>query len=329
MNPRQERQGLLFILVGPTGAGKNTLMNRVLDDMEDLAQLPTATSRGIRPTEEEGREHHFVTEQRFRQMIADNDLLEWQEVHGRLYGVPRGTVEYLIVNRLDRVADVDVLGAMTVRAVYPDNVVLVFVQPGKLDNIEATVRERLALRGENEAEIENRLLRIPMEMSYAPYCDYLVVNEDMEQAVRTLNGIILAERSRRDLANLKVRQDFPRHPLVHKVTLVATYDDRALCIDGTLPADLIMDGELPQEAALRALETVEDRAPSVLGATPLHVDLQPNKYHEELIFWFQVPATYTDDLPEGWSWAPLDSLRIPEAVREALPTAPLENPVDV
>lgn len=204
--------GLLFILVGPTGAGKNTLMNGVLNRLADLKQLPTATTRPIRPTEKEGREHHFVTLQTFQQMIDNNALLEWQEVHGRHYGVPRKTVADSINALQDRIADVDILGALRVQAAFPNNVILIFVQPGSSENPNETIaiiRERLQQRGETAEEIAKRLERVSMEMSYAPQCDYLIENDDQDDATFTLHAIITAERSRRQLHNLRITQPAP------------------------------------------------------------------------------------------------------------------------
>ncbi len=118
-----EHWGLLFVIVGPAGVGKNALMNSVLDRVSDLRQLPTATTRGIRPDEQAGREHLFVSVGEFQRMIADNELLENQEVHGNFYGVPRLTVEQAIAQEHDLIADIDVLGATALHNNFPDHTV--------------------------------------------------------------------------------------------------------------------------------------------------------------------------------------------------------------
>ena len=268
MTVSHKKLGLLFILVGPTGAGKNTIMNGVLKQMDTIRQLPTATTRDIRDNEKEGREHHFVTRETFEQMIVDEELLEWQEVHGRLYGVPRGTVEQLINDEQDRIADIDILGALMVRSLYPDNVVLVFVQPASTENMEAVVRERLSQRGDTPDEIERRLPRIEMEMQLAPLCDYLIINDDLDTSIQNATAIIRAERARRQLENLRVQQDQPRHRLVQTAVALGIADGQVLCHDDHLPRERVHRSELPQEAALRALEPYIPSTPPPSPAAP-------------------------------------------------------------
>lgn len=320
----QERLGLLFILVGPTGAGKNTIMNGVLAEIPSLQQLPTATTRPIRPNEQEGREHHFVTEDEFRRMIDEQELLEWQNVHGRLYGVPRGTVEHLIVNQLDRIADIDVLGALVVRSMYPDNVILVFVQPGKDENVVETIRERLKQRNESPEEIQRRLHRVEMEMDYASYCDYLVINEDIDTAVETMKAIIIAEHSRRDLMNLRARNEHPRHRLLMTSAGLAIFNGKMLHRENMLPKERVCEGELPQEAATRALEPLLSPTNTDFR-TPIYITLQEHKYHEEMTYWYHFPSESITELPEGWSWKPISEANLPEDVLNQLLTVSMEG----
>ncbi|MEL6148432.1 MAG: guanylate kinase [Chloroflexota bacterium] len=318
MTVSDRRLGLLFILVGPTGAGKNTLMNQVLPQVTALQQLATATSRAIRPNEKEGREHHFVTEARFREMIANNDLLEWQNVHGRLYGVPRGIVEDLIHNELDRIADIDVLGALTVKALYPDNTVIIFVQPGAADDVEQTIRQRLLDRNEPEAEIENRLRRVKMEMSHAPQCDYLIVNDDLDEAVHTLHSIIVAERSRRQLANLRVRQNTTRRRLVFTAVGLVIQGESILCYGNKLPSTHLLDGELPQEGAARAVRAAVPVSSGIGLNQPLGITHEAHHLYEDLVFWYTFTEAEPANLPDGWSLVPIPDAPLPPEIRDAL-----------
>lgn len=189
------------MLVGPPGVGKNTLMNTVLNRFNDLTQLPTATTRAPRATEVQGREHLFVSHEEFNRMNQADELLESQEVHGEWYGMPKATVEAAIANGQDLIADIDVNGATILRAAYPNSAVLIFIRPASLDDL----RTHMQNRGETQAEIEKRMRRVEMEMHYAPLCDYLITNENgsIEKAQESLYGIILAERSHRDLLNLR------------------------------------------------------------------------------------------------------------------------------
>jgi guanylate kinase len=195
----RKQWGLLFVLVGPPGAGKNALMNEVLKRTSNLKQLPTATTRPMRPTEQQGREHLFVSRSEFQDMIDHDRLIEWQEVHGQLYGMPRTAVEQALTDQQDLVADIDVLGATYLRSVYPDNVILVFIRPPSLSELE----DRMRARGETETEIVKRMQRVNMEMQYAVECDYLIVNDDFEEACDILYGVVLAERSHRAVLTLR------------------------------------------------------------------------------------------------------------------------------
>jgi len=308
------RNGLLFILVGPTGAGKNTLMNAVMSRLEDLHQLPTATTRGIRPNEKEGREHHFLSRAAFEEMIENNELLEHQNVHGRLYGVPRKTVADAIDAMQDRIMDIDVLGAMNVRAAFPDNTIIVFVQPGASDDVVGTVRKRLEERGESPAEIENRLRRIPLEMSYAPLCDYLIIIDELNTAIESLYGIILAERSRRSLINLRARKSHPRHRLLQTSNIIVTHESNVLLHQNRLPGNQIAEGEYPIEAAERALKPDV----TVTFGPLLGITMNSETRYDELAFWYHAIPVAPTDLPDGWAWSSVSEADIPIEIRNQL-----------
>lgn len=193
--------GLLFMLVGPAGAGKNAIMNEVLRQLPDLRQLPTATTRPMRDTEQQGREHLFVSDAEFHQMDDRHELIEWQKVHNHLYGTPRRTIEHAMHEGRDLIADIEVLGANILHHEYPRNTVLVFVQPPSVDDLI----KRMSIRGETQAEIDTRLKRVEMEMQFAPQCDYLITNyqNQLDESSAILYGIVLAERSKRALDQLR------------------------------------------------------------------------------------------------------------------------------
>jgi guanylate kinase len=193
------RWGILFVLVGPPGAGKNALMNVVLQRLGRLRQLPTATTRSQRPTETQGREHLFVSIEEFQRMNADGELVESQPVHNHMYGTPRATLEKAFAAEDDLIADIDVYGATKLRNTYPDNTVLIFIRPSSVE----VLAQRMEERGENAEEIDLRLRRVAMELQFAPQCDYLITNDDFDSAAAMLEGIVLAEFSRRDIKKLR------------------------------------------------------------------------------------------------------------------------------
>jgi guanylate kinase len=308
------RKGLLFILVGPTGAGKNTIMNAALNRLKHIRQLPTATTRAIRENEQEGREHYFLTREAFEELIANDGLLEHQNVHGRLYGVPRVTVAQAIDAEQDRIADIDVLGAMNVRAAFPDNTVIIFVQPGASDDVMGTLRDRLNQRGEKSEEIERRLERVPLEMSYAPLCDYLIINEDLDEATETLCSIVIAERSRRALLNLRARKDHPRHRVHQMSAVLVTQNDKVLLRDGQIPMLATVPGEFPSDTAKRLLN-------GILQPTfqqPLGITTAPTDHYDHLTIWYHADATPDITLPDGWTWGEMNPDAVPMVIRNQL-----------
>lgn len=203
----EKQRGLLFVMVGPGGTGKNTLMNQVMEQLS-LQQIATATTRSMRPTEQQGREHLFVSLEEFRDMITNNELLEYQEVTSdKFYGIPRAAVDAPLDKGTNLIADIDVLGAKVLRDTFPDDVVLIFVTvPGNtMEEQLNTLRERMMTRLEKEpthsdiAHINERLERArTLELPFAKECNYVLVNDELETTVQRLNEIInqkLQERS--------------------------------------------------------------------------------------------------------------------------------------
>jgi len=195
-------KGLLFVLVGPGGAGKNALMDTIMKQHPDIAQLTTATTRPMRSTEQQGKQHQFVSPEQFREMIANDELLEYQEVTpGRFYGIPRTIVENHLNNGQNLVADIEVLGAKILREHYPQDVRLIFVTvPGETEDERLEMlRARMIKRNGSLSEmdkirVQQRLERAAtLEFPFQASCDYVVVNDVMESAVQALEQIILSE----------------------------------------------------------------------------------------------------------------------------------------
>lgn len=195
--------GLIFVMIGPGGAGKNAIMKAVIAAFPAIKQLATATTRPMRADERQFREHLFVSERRFRQMIRADELLEHQEVTpGKFYGIPRQTVLEALRSGRVRIADIEVLGAIVLAAAFPENVVQIFVTaPGAGQAAQLTVlEERMRARADQATDIAQRLERArTLELPYQTRCDYVVVNEDLERAIATTAGIIGSEMKARRL----------------------------------------------------------------------------------------------------------------------------------
>ncbi len=187
--------GLLFVLVGPSGVGKNAIMQGAIAVIGRLRQMPTATTRAIRATEQPGREHFFVSTETFQQMIRDKAFVEYQEVDpGKFYGTPRREIESTLLEQGELlIADIDVNGAEKLKLAFPANVIIIYIQPPDID----TLNERLHQRGGmSEEEIQMRLERGVRELAFVDKADHRVVNNTLEQSITEVARII-EERARR------------------------------------------------------------------------------------------------------------------------------------
>lgn len=189
---REARKGMLLVISGPSGAGKGTLYNRVLAADPTITFSVSYTTRGPRPGEVDGKDYCFVTEDQFRQMLDQDGFLEHADVHGHMYGTPRQPVLDALEAGRSVMLDIDPQGALQVMQKMPD-CVSVFILPPSF----AELRRRLTGRGtEKPEEIERRLHNARGEVKLMGKYQYLVVNDDLEVAYRTLQGIVDAEKQR-------------------------------------------------------------------------------------------------------------------------------------
>jgi guanylate kinase len=184
--------GFLLVISGPSGAGKGTLVGRLVKDRPECVFSISSTTREKRGGEQDGVQYEFVTRQEFERRRSAGFFLEWAEVHGQMYGTPGRFVDEQVKQGRVVVLDVDVQGGASVRRARPD-AVSVFVYPPSID----ALRQRLLHRATDSAEVvERRLKNAPGELSQYREYDYLVMNDDLEQASRRLTNIVDAERAR-------------------------------------------------------------------------------------------------------------------------------------
>jgi guanylate kinase len=185
---------LLVVLSGPSGVGKDTLLMRMRELGFPFHFVVTATSRPIRPGERDGYDYHFVTKERFEQMIAQEELLEWAEVYGHYKGIPKSEVREAFASGKDVILRIDVQGCETIRQLAPE-AVFIFITPGSFDELYARLRLR---RTESEQELDRRLTVARHELEQADAFDYLVVNrhDHLDDAVGAIRAIIVAEKHR-------------------------------------------------------------------------------------------------------------------------------------
>jgi guanylate kinase len=184
-------RGLLFVISGPSGAGKGTICQRLKE--QGVIELSVSmTTRKPRPGEQDGINYFFVSEDEFKKYIGKNGFLEYAQVYGNYYGTPKDIVLKKLEQNKDVVLEIDIQGALKVKETYPKGV-FIFILPPSM----AELRRRITGRGsESEADINLRLGETLKEVAYIDRYDYCVINDNIEEAVQRVSDIIKAEHSK-------------------------------------------------------------------------------------------------------------------------------------
>jgi len=178
----------------PSGAGKTTLSRRLLAADANIAMSVSVTTRAARPGEVDGRDYRFVSKEKFASMRDGGELLEWAEVFGNFYGTPRQPVEEALAKGRDVLFDIDWQGTQQLAQAMEDDLVRIFILPPSADEL----RDRLIRRAQDSAVVvAKRMAEASREISHWPEYDYVVVNDDIEQAHAQIVAILTAERLKR------------------------------------------------------------------------------------------------------------------------------------
>jgi guanylate kinase len=183
------KKGKTFIISGPSGVGKSTVLNALLEKRKDLYFSVSATTREPRAGELDGVHYHFMDVESFRKWIAMEQFLEYAEYVGNFYGTPKRYVDEAMEQGKDVILDIEVQGAIQVVSKRPD-VVRIFIAPPSWGELERRLTERGT---DSQEKIQKRLLRAKVEFQTAHTYDYFVINDTVENAVNELNAIMTAE----------------------------------------------------------------------------------------------------------------------------------------
>lgn len=187
-------KGRLFIIAGPSGSGKDSVMKKVFERVPDLAFSISSITRAMRPGEVEGEKYNFISRERFEQMIANDELLEHNVFVGNYYGTPKAPVLECVENGKDMLIEVDVNGAKQIREKMPE-AISIFIMPPSLEILKA----RLSGRGTDDIEvIKKRLNEALREIESAKDFDYIVVNDDLDTAANDFVTIMSVDKFRTD-----------------------------------------------------------------------------------------------------------------------------------
>lgn len=192
MGKSSHNDGRLFVISGPSGAGKGTICKKLLESV-DISISTSMTTRAPRPGEIDGKDYYFVTVDEFEEKIANGGMLEYARVFDNIYGTPKDMVIKQLERGRDVILEIDVQGGLQIKKKMPEQAVLVFVLPPDL----TTLRQRIIDRDtETEEVIDKRFNEAINEIKLIGEYDYYVVNDELDDAVYDLKAIIMAERRR-------------------------------------------------------------------------------------------------------------------------------------
>ena len=205
-HPFIRNKGMLVVISGFSGSGKGTLMKKLMENYDYYSLSVSATTRQPRPGEEEGRDYFFVTKQKFFEMLQNDELLEYASYVDNFYGTPRSYVEREMENGKDVILEIEMQGALKIKAKFPESV-LVFITPPTVKELS----DRLRKRGtETEEVIKKRLAKAAQEAEGIEAYDYILINDNLEKTTKHLNYLIqdqhMRVRSQIDFVE-KIRKD--------------------------------------------------------------------------------------------------------------------------
>lgn len=203
-------KGLLIVVSGPSGAGKGTICKALLEKHDDLFISVSATTRQPRAGEVDGVNYHFITKEDFIKRVEQKDFLEYAEVYGNYYGTPKSRVEEMIDNGKNVILEIDIQGALKVKENFKEGV-FIFILPPSMEEL----KQRIIKRGsETEESLMLRFKSAYKEINYISTYNYAVVNDTVDNAVKKIESILVAEKCRVDRIKEKILES--KEGLIHE-----------------------------------------------------------------------------------------------------------------
>ena len=182
----EREKGHIFVVSAPSGAGKTTIVKNVLSSLPELSFSISVTTRAKRGNENDGVDYHFISEEEFLKRIEKNDFIEWEKFYDYYYGTPKGLIEEKVKRGISVLLEVDVKGALNIKAIYPE-AILIYISPPSFEVLVERLKSR---KTEDENDLRKRIERAKMELSLRGKFDYLVENKDLNNAVSEVKSII-------------------------------------------------------------------------------------------------------------------------------------------
>jgi guanylate kinase len=193
--PTVSRRGLMLVMSSPSGAGKTTISRALLERDPAIGMSVSATTRAPRPGEVDGKDYHFVTVEKFHDMVEKREFLEHARVFDNFYGTPRGPVDEILRSGRDVLFDIDWQGTQQMAQNARADLVSVFVLPPSVEELERRLRGRAQ---DSDEVVKKRMSKAGDEMSHWPEYDYIVVNVELDKSIAAVQAILAAERLKRD-----------------------------------------------------------------------------------------------------------------------------------
>ena len=180
-------RGKLIMIAAPSGCGKTTIAKAILQRHPQMLFSVSATTRPKRDAEVEGKDHFFLTKEEFQKRLQNDELAEWEEIYGNLYGTLKSEIQRALNAGKTMLFDIDVKGALSIQKYFPDESTLIFIKPPSIEELQRRLENR---KTENAETVKRRMARAEMELAQAEKFDVQIVNDNLETAIANVDEVV-------------------------------------------------------------------------------------------------------------------------------------------